>query len=85
MTDTFHTQNQGQQFPLYDEPLSPVGGIQTELPILLAEYTFYDEQDVQDYLALLAKLPDYLVQAAQYGFMDMMGWANLLKMQQRLP
>lgn len=66
LTDTFHTQNQGQQFPLYDEPLAPVGGIQTELPILLAEYTFYDEQDVQDYLALLAKLPDYLVQAAQY-------------------
>lgn len=66
LIDTLNTQNQYQQYPLYDEPLSPVGGLQTEIPILLAEYTFYDEQDVRDYLTLLVKLPDCLAQAAQY-------------------
>lgn len=44
---------------LYQEMLSPSTGIQAELPVLLAEYTFYREKDVQDYLALLQQTPDY--------------------------
>ena len=34
---------------LYDQPLSTTLGIQSQLPILLSEYTFYKKQDIDDY------------------------------------
>ena len=43
----------------YEEILRPSTGFQSQLPVLLAEYTFYDEQDIQDYLKLLACTPDF--------------------------
>lgn len=45
-------------FYLYSEFLSPVRGYQSNLPVLLAEYTFRREQDVEDYLALLSEVDD---------------------------
>lgn len=53
-------------FSYYDEPLRPSTGIQSELPILLAEYTFQDAQDVSDYLTLLSSIPDYFAGICQY-------------------
>ena len=53
-------------FPYYAEPLSPGSGIQSTLPILLAEYTFRNKQDVENYLALLTQLPAYLDGIAVY-------------------
>lgn len=47
---------------LYQEMLRPSTGVQAELPVLLAEYAFYDERDVQDYLALLDQTGDYFRQ-----------------------
>lgn len=44
---------------LYEEPLSPGSGMQSQLPILLAEYTFRSEKDVTDYLELLAQTGEY--------------------------
>lgn len=44
---------------IYKEPLSPTIGDNAQIPILLAEYTFYDEQDIQDYLTLLTTVPAY--------------------------
>lgn len=41
------------------DPLSPSLGVQAQLPVLLAEYTFRSKQDVLDYLHLLKTLPDY--------------------------
>lgn len=46
-------------FQLLEEPLVPSIGIQSQLPILLAEYSFYSEEDVQNYLALLSCVPAY--------------------------
>lgn len=46
-------------FPFYEEILSPTLGIQAQLPVLLAEYTFRSEQDIQDYLALLSQVDTY--------------------------
>lgn len=46
----------------YDEILRPSTGFQSQLPVLLAEYTFYDEQDIQDYLKLIACTPDFFCQ-----------------------
>ncbi len=43
----------------YEEPLAPSSGMQSQLPILLAEYTFRNRQDVEDYLALLDQTDEY--------------------------
>ena len=47
------------QYPYYEEPLSPSSGMQSQLPILLAEYTFRSKRDVEDYLALLDQSDEY--------------------------
>ncbi len=47
------------QFYYFQEPLGPTLGIQAQLPILLSEYVFRSEQDVNDYLSLLSQLPEY--------------------------
>lgn len=49
----------GTDYLLYQEPLDPVSGIHTQLPVLLSEYSFYDTQDVETYLALLKETPSY--------------------------
>ena len=59
LTDYLETASLGTTFTYYNEPLSPGSGIQSQLPILLAEYTFRTKQDVEDYLALLEQTGDY--------------------------
>lgn len=54
------------QFPYYKEPLSPSSGMQSQLPILLAEYTFRTKRDVTDYLALLDQVDDYFASLLLY-------------------
>lgn len=49
----------GTDYLLYQEPLGSVSGIHTQLPVLLSEYSFYDTQDVETYLALLKETPSY--------------------------
>ncbi len=53
-------------FSYYGEPLSPSSGTQTQLPILLAEYTFRTRQDVEDYLGLLDQTDEYLASLLVY-------------------
>lgn len=55
----FETEAALSENPLLYEPLSPTLGIQAQLPVLLAEYTFRTVQDVEDYLALLKEIPAY--------------------------
>ena len=55
-----------ESFPYYSEPLTPNSGIHTTLPILLAEYAFYTQEDIENYLNLLASVPDYLESIALY-------------------
>ncbi len=47
------------RFSYYEEPLSPSSGMQSQLPILFAEYTFREKRDVEDYLALLGQTDRY--------------------------
>lgn len=47
------------QYYLYQEPLSPLTGIHAQLPVLLAEYPFYSEDDAKTYLELLKTIPVY--------------------------
>ena len=51
---------------LYQEPLNGVSGAQTQLPVLFSEYRFTSEQDVEEYLELLRKVPEYLEELLQY-------------------
>lgn len=48
-----------EDFRLYNNYLSPTTGMQSYIPTLLAEYTFYSEKDVTDYLEILELLPSY--------------------------
>ena len=54
------------KYDLYQEPLSFSGGLQMELPILYAEYEFQSEQDVKDYLKLIALTDEYFNQVMSF-------------------
>lgn len=43
----------------YEEPLGLVSGVQTQFPVVLSEYQFYDRQDVEAYLTILQSAEDY--------------------------
>lgn len=47
------------KYLLYAEPLAPLTGTQSQLPVLLSEYAFYNTDDVDTYLELLAQTPEY--------------------------
>lgn len=55
----FHTLREGSSYELLEEVLSPGLGIQAQLPVLLAEYSFYDRDDIEDYLSLLEQTDTY--------------------------
>lgn len=66
LKDYLELQLKGNSFPYYDEPLSPSSGMQSSLPILLADYTFRSKRDVEDYLALLDQTDTYFEGLALY-------------------
>ncbi len=47
------------QYTFYNEYLGPTTGLQAQLPILLAEYNFYEKEDINRYLELLPCVYDY--------------------------
>lgn len=59
LADYLNTSLEGADFYLYEEPLSPTLGIQAQLPVLLAEYTFRTKKDIEHYLQLLTTVPEY--------------------------
>lgn len=66
LTAYLETEKEGEPFSLYDYPFSSVSGIQVELPIILAEYSFRNQEDVDHYLALLADLDECYSQLLEY-------------------
>lgn len=52
-------QEQGKDFTLYAEPLGATIGTQAQLPVLLAEYTFRNPRDVEEYLTLISQMDTY--------------------------
>ncbi|MEE1086693.1 MAG: DUF885 domain-containing protein [Schaedlerella sp.] len=50
---------EGAEYILYDEPFGIVSGVQTQLPVVLSEYPFYDAEDVDTYLELLKTTQEY--------------------------
>lgn len=53
-------------YPYYDEPLTPSGGVTSQLPVLLAEYTFRNTRDIKDYLGLLSQMDTYFLGILDY-------------------
>ena len=62
----FHTSEASLQNGFPEEILSPSLGIQAQLPVLLAEYAFYKEQDISDYLNILVSIEPYFESVLQY-------------------
>ena len=66
LTTYLETEKEGEPFSLYDYPFSSISGMQVELPIILAEYSFRNQEDVDHYLALLADLDECYSQLLEY-------------------
>lgn len=66
LENTLSLDAQASDFPYYDEALQPSIGLQSQLPSLLAEYTFHTEQDITDYLTLLKDVPRYFGEIITY-------------------
>lgn len=62
LSDYLQTEYAVSDFTLYDEILRPSTGIQAQLPVLYEEYRFYDKQDIEDYLSLIALTDSYFEQ-----------------------
>ncbi len=50
----------------YSEPLGPIGGVQSNLPVILAEYTFRTKQDIEDYLVLAGQMDEYFADVIEF-------------------
>lgn len=66
IADYLDTELSASDLYLYDEILSPTVGYQAQLPILLAEYTFRTEKDIEDYLALSAQIDSIFSTLIEY-------------------
>lgn len=64
--DYLETEMLSDGLELYTQVLSPVIGTQAQLPILLAEYSFLNKEDVENYLSLLTYMDTYYKQLADY-------------------
>lgn len=53
LLDYVQTELSVKDLPLYAEVLGPISGYQSQLPVILAEYTFRRERDIEDYLTLV--------------------------------
>ena len=51
---------EGYEYIYFTSNFAPMLGIQSQLPITLAEYPFDDSQDVDNYIELLNKMDDYI-------------------------
>ena len=66
LTDTLETEQTSQDCLLYYQPLAPSIGVQAQLPVLLAEYAFYDAEDIEEYLTLLSDIDRYYRQILDF-------------------
>lgn len=58
LLDYVETELSVKDLTYYDEWLGAITGYQAQLPIVLAEYTFRTEKDIQDYLELISQIDE---------------------------
>ncbi len=66
LNDYFERELKMEGMELYEEVLGKYSGITSQIPVLLSEYAFYTEEDVEDYLELCRQIPDYFDEIIQY-------------------
>lgn len=66
LSDYISRQQNLAAYLYYDEPLTPSGGVTSQLPVLLAEYTFRNTRDIKDYLGLLSQMDTYFLGILDY-------------------
>ena len=66
LSSYLETELSSEGLELYAQPLTSTIGIQAQLPILLAEYSFYSKEDVDHYLALLSTIDTYYGQILEF-------------------
>lgn len=73
---TLEMDQRGADFILFSRPLSPVTGLQAQLPVLLAEYTFDSKNDIENYFSILSSIPEYFTSIL--SFMEIQAKKNML-------
>lgn len=58
LLDSVETSLSIRDLTYYDEWLGVISGYQAQLPVILAEYTFRTEKDIQDYLKLISQIDE---------------------------
>ena len=76
LTYTLQMDQRSSDFILFSRPVSPVTGLQAQLPVLLAEYNFNSDDDIKNYFALLKSIPEYY--SSILTFMELQGEKNML-------
>lgn len=66
LDDYLETEQMAEGLELYSRPVSTTIGTQAQLPILFAEYAFYDKQDVEGYLNLMSQIDSYYKSIAEF-------------------
>lgn len=64
--DYVETELMAEDLILFTEVLSPTTGYQAQLPVILAEYTFRTERDIEDYLELVAQMDDIFAEIVAF-------------------
>lgn len=62
----YHTRQSLKDFYLLEEVLGPSLGTQAQLPVLLAEYRFDQEEDILEYLKLLTCMEEYFNEILEF-------------------
>ncbi len=66
LLESFNTSLLAKGMELYDQPLAPTIGVQAQLPILLAEYSFHSTDDIEDYLTMLSQTDQYYAEILEF-------------------
>lgn len=66
LSDYLNGRRERLDYYLYPEIFTPSSGIHSQLPIMLAEYEFRCQKDIDDYLILLSQMDTYFKDAADF-------------------
>lgn len=66
LIEEFENCQKQQDFIYFSENLRPKSGVTAQLPILLTEYHFYEEKNIEEYLELLCDIPEYFEEILEF-------------------
>lgn len=66
LLDYVETELSAESFTYYDEWLGAITGYQAQLPVILAEYTFRTQRDIEDYLELISQIDEMYADVMAY-------------------